>query len=108
MLCNAFPFFSIALPLPTFADNFPMMKPEPDTPQNSAREEAQRLGCDMSLIEANLELSYTERCIQHDRAISSAMALHEAALRQIPGLSDAIQAVSRINSEEQDKNFIHR
>jgi hypothetical protein len=68
------------------------MKPESDTPPTRAWEEAQRLGCDMSLIEANLELSYTERCIRHDRAITAAMALREAALRQIPGLSDAIKA----------------
>jgi len=71
-----------------------LMKREPERAQVSAWEEAQRLGCDMSLIEANLELSYTERCIQHDRAITAAMALREAALQQIHGLSDAIKKVS--------------
>jgi hypothetical protein len=70
------------------------MNREAEKCNTSAWEEAQRIGCDMSLIEANLELSYQERCLRHDRAISSAMALREAALRQIPGLSDAIQAAS--------------
>jgi hypothetical protein len=65
------------------------------TPPTSAWEAARLAGCDMSLIEANLELSYTERCVRHDRAITSAMALREAALNQIHGLSDAIEAVSR-------------
>jgi hypothetical protein len=84
------------------------MNPESDMPPINAWEEAQRLGCDMTLIEANLELSYQERCLRHGRAISSAMTLREAALRQIPGLSDAIQAVSRANTKEPNKNFIHR
>ncbi len=70
------------------------MKGEDRLPSTSAWEQAQDEGCDMSLIEANLELSYQERCVRHDRAISQAMALRRAALKQIHGLSDAIEAVS--------------
>jgi hypothetical protein len=61
----------------------------------SAWESAIRDGCDFSLIEVNLSLSYTERCRQHDRAATAAAALREAATRQIHGLSDAISKVSR-------------
>lgn len=64
---------------------------EPD--QTSAWQEAIDAGDDMSLIEANLALSYQERCIQHDRAVTLAMALREAALQEIHGLSDALKAV---------------
>ncbi|WOO41114.1 hypothetical protein [Rubellicoccus peritrichatus] len=56
--------------------------------------EAEAYGCDMSLIEANLKLSYTERIIQHDRAMNQAMQLREAALMQIDGLSNAIAKAS--------------
>lgn len=59
----------------------------------SAWQEAIDAGDDMSLIEANLALSYQERCVQHDRAITLAMALREAAFKQIHGLSDALKAV---------------
>lgn len=61
-------------------------------PALNAWEKAEADGCDMSLIEANLRLSYKERCVRHDRAINQAMALREAALKQINGLSDAIAA----------------
>lgn len=60
----------------------------------AAWQEAEAWGCDMSLIEANLELSYRERCEQHDRAINQAMALRQAALAQINGLSSAIKTTS--------------
>ncbi len=54
--------------------------------------EAEACGCDMSLIEANLELSYEERCVQHDRAVTMAMELRRAAEEHIDGLSRAIEA----------------
>ena len=70
---------------------------EPGTAPSSsgAWEEAEAYGFDMTLIERNLLLSYEERCRQHDLALNQAMALREAATRQIDGLSGAIEAAER-------------
>lgn len=68
------------------------MSPSADSHPLSAWEEAQRMGMDMSLIESNLLLSYHQRCEQHDRSLNQAAALRQAALRQIHGLSSAIEA----------------
>ena len=62
----------------------------------TAWQKAEALGCDMSLIEANLRLTPQQRCEQHDRAINQAMALREAALKQIDGLSEAIAATDHL------------
>ena len=66
-----------------------------DPSSATAWEEAEAYGFDMSLIVRNVGLSYEERCRQHDRAINQAMALREAATRQIDGLSGAIEAAAR-------------
>ena len=57
----------------------------------TAWEKAEAYGCDMSLIDLNMKLSPTERCIHHDQAMNQAMALRNAALKQIDGLSEAIK-----------------
>lgn len=64
---------------------------ESDSKVGSAWAAAEAAGMDMSLIEANLELSYMERCRQYDRAVTAAMELRQAALNQIDGLSRAIE-----------------
>ena len=58
-------------------------------PTTSAWEEAERAGCDMSLIEANLELTYQQRCEQHDNCANAVQTLRQAATAQIDGLSRA-------------------
>lgn len=64
----------------------------PQRPEStSAWTAAENAGMDMSLIEANLELSYEERCRQHDRAITAALELRQTAMDQIDGLSGAIE-----------------
>jgi hypothetical protein len=52
---------------------------EPEPPRESdAWQEAERFGCDMSLLEANLKKTPLERIRAHDRALSMAMALRRA------------------------------
>lgn len=70
------------------------MKVAKNSQQTSAWEQAQQEGCDMSLIEANLTLSYQQRCQQHDRAANQAETLRRAGIAQINGLSRAIKATS--------------
>ena len=66
-----------------------------DSNYSGAWEKARAWGCDMNLIECNLELSHQKRCEQHDRAINQALVLRKAAVNQINGLSGAIKATSQ-------------
>lgn len=44
-----------------------------------AIEEAVRAGFDLSVVDANLKLSHTERARQHDQALASVLELERAA-----------------------------
>ncbi len=49
--------------------------------QDSAGKEAEAAGIDMSLLEANLRKTPSERIRAHDRALATALALREAVQR---------------------------
>ena len=69
------------------------MKSGSNLAKGPAWKAAEALGCDMSIIEVNLQLSPQERMIRHDRAIRLALKMRKAALKTFDGLSDAIEKV---------------
>jgi hypothetical protein len=57
--------------------NYPQKKPA-----NTAWEQAEEYGFDMSLLECNIRLSVTERLKRHDAALRAAKSLQKAVKQQ--------------------------
>ena len=63
--------------------------------QENAVERAVSYGIDVSILDANLRLTPTERLIAHQRALETALALREAGARYYAGLSETARGPRR-------------
>jgi hypothetical protein len=59
----------------------------------SAIQEAERAGFDLSLIDDNLSLSYDQRAIQHQQALSLALELERAG-RELRERSESVDSAA--------------
>ena len=63
--------------------------------QEDAVAKAVAYGIDVSILDANLRLTPTERLVAHQRALETALAVREAGVRYYAGLSETARGPRR-------------